>query len=483
MKKVKKSWVFGGIAVLAAAGLVGFNVIKPMSVSVVEAAPKDVRLFFTEEGFVKDETEIDVYSLHSGAVVSLYVKENQQVRQGDPICQIDDSRLRYDLETARNNQRGLSSQISDLDMKEQQTKDELRISRNKLRGDYETILADENSASDSYLSAEITKEEQLGLQNIIVEQNRIDLQNARDNLQKSELLYAAGAVSKQELDDNQVLVGQLESTLDQNIRQLEIIKNSNEAQSREAYYQSAKKSLLEQISGIDAQLGNTYSQAMKDYYQAQMESGEVSIRLLEQQIEECTVKAPADGVVTKLNVDKSNVAGTDAPVATISTGFEPLIEVYVPTGEIGSVHLNDVVELELKSDIGTAYSGIVTAIDDRAVIQTSSLGVEKRKVKVTIQPAPEYLANFKPGYDLTASFTTYHGQDKLTVPRTAVISKDDKTMIWVVIDGKAWLREIELERELKVEYVVRSGLSAGELVIKDAATPGLEDGKGVNAVM
>lgn len=137
-----------------------------------------------------------------------------------------------------------------MDLKEKQTKDELRVSRNKLLGDYETITAEESNASQSYLSAEITKEEQVNLQNVIIEQNKTDLQNAGDNLQKSEMLYAAGAVSKQEVDDNKVAVSQLESVLDQNIRQLEIIKNSNETQNRETYFQSAKKSITEQISAI-----------------------------------------------------------------------------------------------------------------------------------------------------------------------------------------------------------------------------------------
>lgn len=483
MKSIKKSWILGGVAVLAATATVGFNAMKPMPVPVVEAVPKEVKLSFTEEGFVKDESTIDVYSLHPGAVLSLYVRENQRVEKGETLCKIDASQLQRDLEAARSSQKGYLSQISDLDLKEKQVKDELRVNRNKLQGDYETILADESTASQSYLSSEITKEEQVNLQNIIIEQNRTDLQNATDNLRKIETLYAVGAVPKQDADDSRAAVSQLESTLEQNIRQLEIIKNGSETQSRDAYFQSAKKSLLEQISGIDAQLSNTYSQAMKDYYSAQMESDGATIRLLEQQIEECTVKAPASGVITKLNMDKSNVAATDVPLAVISTGFESLIEIYVPTSEIGSVYLDDIVELELKSSIGTVYSGTVTEIDNKAVIQTSSLGVEKRKVKVTIQPLPEHIAYFKPGYDLTASFTTYHEENRLTVPRTAVTRIDDKPVIWVVVDGRLQRREIEIERELKVEYVVKTGLSAGEQVIKDASTPGLEDGRNVNGVI
>lgn len=482
-KSVKKSWIFGGAIILVATAGVVYGVTRPVSVPVGEVSPKDVKLFFTEEGFVKDETTVDVYSLHSGAVTALYVKEGQQVSEGEPLCQIDASRLQHELETARSGQKGQLSQINDLDLQEKQMKDELRVSRNKLRGEFQTMAAEESSASQTYLSAGITKEEQINLQNVIIEQNRADLQNARDNLEKSEMLYAAGAVSKQEADDNASAVSRLESVLEQNMGQLEIIRSSNETQSREAYFKSAKAAITEQISAIDAQLGNTYTQAMKEYYQSQIESGDASILLLEKQIEECTVKAPAAGVITELNVDKSNVVMAEVPIAAMSVGFEPLIEVYVPTSEIGSVHLNDTVELELKSEEGSVYRGIVTEIDNKAVIQASSLGVEKRKVKVTIRPVDEHLSYFKPGYDLIVSFTTYQEDGLLTVPRTAVTYMDDKTFVWVVVDGKAAHREVEIERELKTEYVVRSGLSEGEQVIKDATVPELENGKSVHVII
>lgn len=482
MKKIKKTWVLGCVLVLAAA-LAGFSFMKPLSVPVTETVPSDVKLFFTEEGFVKDEDTLSVYTLHTGTIKTLRVAENQRVEKGEVLCEIDSSRLQRDLEEARSSQKGFLSQIDDLELKEAQLKDELQINRNRLQGEYEAILADERDADRSYLNAEITKEEQINLQNIIIEQNRTDLQNAEDHLQKIEALYTAGTVSEQEAETYRETVGHLESTLEQNVRQLEIIKSANDAQSRDAYFQSAKKSLLAQMAGIDAQLANTYNQAMKDYYTALSEGADATIRLLEQQIAECTVRAPEAGVITQLNVDKSNIAVPELPIAVISTGFETLVEVYVSTGDIGSVSLGDKVELELKSDIGAVYGGVVTEIDQRAVIQTSSLGVEKRKVKVTIQPLPEHAVHFKPGYDLTASFTTYNEENRLTVPRTAVTRVNDIPSVWVVDGGRARRQEIEIDRELKVAYVVKSGLSAGDWVVKDASAPGLEDGKSVNGLV
>ncbi|MCL2164931.1 MAG: HlyD family efflux transporter periplasmic adaptor subunit [Oscillospiraceae bacterium] len=483
MRLLKKKWVIGFILLLAVAAAAAYGVTRPIRISVAEISPKEVKQFFTEEGYVNDETTFDVYSLHSGSVLSIYVKENQYIEKGGPLCLIDESQLRHELVMVQNGKKGLLAQIEDLDLREKQSKDEQRINIGKLQGEYEMLAAEENSLSKSNLSAKVTKEDQLNLQNIIIEQSRANLADAREDLLKIEALYAAGAVTRHEVDDQRALVDGLENSLSQSSMQFEIIRLSNETQSREEYFRSAKKSIQEQISAIDDQLDNTYTKAMKDYYQTQLESADESILLLKKQIEECTVIAPNSGVVTKLNVDKSNVAAADVPVATISTGFEANIEVYVPTSDIGSVNIGDEVELELRSDAGAVYGGVVTEIDDKAIVQTSSLGVEKRKVKVTIRPLPEHIHQFKPGYDLSVSFITYFEENLLTVPRTAVAFNDDIPFVWVITDGMAERREIVIDRELKVDYVVKSGVSAGELIVKDAMTPGLKVGQRVVGVV
>jgi HlyD family secretion protein len=249
-----------------------------------------------------------------------------------------------------------------------------------------------------------------------------------------------------------------------------------------------KNSIDAQIGSIDSRLGNTYTTAMKEYYLSQIEAAELRIKHLGKQIEECTVKAPVSGTITDISVDKSNVTGIDSPVAVVSTGFDCLVEVYVPTAEIGSVSVGDLVDLELKSNADAVYCGTVVEIDDRAVVTVSSLGIEKRKVKVTIEPLPEHAEYFKSGYDLNVSFTTYFAEDRLTVPRTAVVWLDGgrdtldtgagQAAVWVIsgADGQVSLRAIEIERELNVEYIVKSGISAGEMVVQDATAPGLAEG-------
>ena len=427
-------------------------------------------------GFLFGLEFINIYSLHSGDIKSLPVLEDQVINKNETICEIDSSRFEHDLEVAQSTIKGYESQISDLYLKELQMRDELTINRNKLLGDYESISVEESDASQTLAYAAATKDEQIRLQEMIIEQNRTSFQNAADELHNCETLYERGALSKKELDSQQAEVTRLESALNQSRQQLEVIMNSNLTLSKEAYYRSMKNSIQAQIGGIDSQLRSSYGTAMKEYYLTQIEGVEVKIRLLKKQMEECIVKAPVTGVITKLNIDKSNVAGTDSPVAVISTGFDSLVEVYVPTSEIGKVQLGDMVDLELKSDSGTVYQGVVTDIEDKAVVTVSSLGIEKRKVKVTIEPLPQHTAHFKAGYDLGASFTTYSGDNKLTVPRTSVVKADDQTCVWVITAGKAELRVIEVEQELKVEYVIQSGLLEGELVVKDATAPGLTEG-------
>ena len=473
--KLRKILVVG-ILTIATAGIVGYYVMKPSEIFVALAEYKDIALYFTEEGFVKDENLVSVYSLHSGGIVSQSAYVNQIISKGDIICEIDSTLFKNEIEIEKGIVRGLLSQISNLDMQELQKKDELMISRNELMGEYQSTLVEEKNDSQSLSNAEVLKDAQIRLQEMIIEQNEANLLEAREDLNKYEQLFDSGALTKQELDDKYAAVSRLESTQSQSMQQLEIIKDSNEPLSKSTYYNSLRNSILEQVDEIDRQLENSYNDAMKDYYFNQIVISENKMELLKKQIDECVVRAPVTGYINEINIGKSNVVGTDSPVAIISTGYDCLVEVYVPTSEIMQVKINDIVDLELKSAVDEVFQGIVTNIEDKAVVTVSSLGVEKRKVKVTIKPQTEYEKYFKPGHDLNVRFTSFSTENKLTIPRTAVARIDDKDSAWVIVDGKAELRHIEIEQELKVEYVVSSGIAEGEYVVIDATNKGLAEG-------
>jgi hypothetical protein len=79
----------------------------------------------------------------------------------------------------------------------------------------------------------------------------------------------------------------------------------------------------------------------------------------------------------------------------------------------------------------------------------------------------------------TSGLATPTPRGALTVPSASVIRRGSLTGVYVVQDGRAWLRWVRLGREDAVSAEVLAGLDAGETIALD---PGkLADGRAVTA--
>lgn len=271
-------------------------------------------------------------------------------------------------------------------------------------------------------SAYETSGRQINVQNIQVSQSEADLEQARENASKVESLYNAGALSAQDLIDAENAIKDSENTLQINQQQL---NGSIEQRSR----------------GIS----------------------------------DTTVRSPVSGVVSKLNIKDTNVVNVQTPIAVITAESDCVVEVYVSVKDIDAVAPGKKVSLTLEGRYAnTEITGTVTAVGDHAEAKTSALGVEERKVKVTV--APDDPDELKDGYDVDVTFSYYHEDDKLTVPKSAVFKENDEDTVFIVKNGRAQGVQVVKGVELRTEYVIESGLNPGDIVINDSNIAGLKDG-------
>ena len=134
----------------------------------------------------------------------------------------------------------------------------------------------------------------------------------------------------------------------------------------------------------------------------------------------------------------------------------------------------------INEDLGIEGTGKVQKIHPNAFSKISDLGVEQKRITVDIEmgTTPEGL---RPGYDLQIRIITESSGDTLIVPENSLFSMDNKDYVFVAMDGRAKLREIQTGIQSGREMEVLSGLEKGEIVIM-SPDGDLEEGSKIQVV-
>ena len=124
-----------------------------------------------------------------------------------------------------------------------------------------------------------------------------------------------------------------------------------------------------------------------------------------------------------------------------------------------------------------ALSGRVRRIEPAAFTKISTLGVEEQRVNVLIDvlsPHDQW-TGLGDGYQLDTRITVFIRDEIEIIPAGALFRRGDNLSVYVVEDGRAQLRTIDLERRSGRLAAVKNGLAQGERVI---VTPAIRSNTG-----
>jgi RND family efflux transporter MFP subunit len=177
--------------------------------------------------------------------------------------------------------------------------------------------------------------------------------------------------------------------------------------------------------------------------------------------------APFDGLVTEKMVEPGNMAGPGTPLMRVEDTGGFRLDVRVDESRIQQIRPGSAVAVSLDPDadgVPRTVSGTVAEIG-------RSVDADARAflVKVTL-PA---VSGLRSGMFGRARFSA-EPRRALTVPAAALIQRGQITSVFVVENGVAHLRLLNVSGT-----EVLAGLSAGEMVVV-AAPPGLTDGRAVS---
>ena len=193
-----------------------------------------------------------------------------------------------------------------------------------------------------------------------------------------------------------------------------------------------------------------------DQARARVEEARARVHTAEQDLAELRIVTPIPGVVTALSTDEGEYVTRGAVVAHVKR-FDTIVAVCTVSERfLGEVHEGGPAVVEVSAFPGRTYPGLIWKVVGDAALESRSF-----PVKVLI---PNLDLELKPGMSARISFRRQVDQAVL-VPKDAVLDPAERPHVFVVRDGKAERRDLELGAAFGNRFHARSGLEPDDLVV------------------
>jgi len=213
-----------------------------------------------------------------------------------------------------------------------------------------------------------------------------------------------------------------------------------------------------QVSDLENQL----KESEVGLYQAQINQAKAQIDILENQLEDATLKSPVSGQITKVNkrIGETVQPMTQDIVISLIPEEPFQIKVDIPEVDIGKIDLGNICKITLDAFHEIEFSGKVIEIEPA---ETIIQGVVYYKTKISLEMEDKKI---KPGMTANVSIIADSKENVLIIPQRAVIEKNGKKFVRVPLDTT--FKEVEVQTGLRGsegEIEVISGLKEGDRVI------------------
>ncbi len=195
---------------------------------------------------------------------------------------------------------------------------------------------------------------------------------------------------------------------------------------------------------------------------------------------EIAVHAPTTGRVLRVMQRSETTLPAGAPIMEIGN-IDNDLEINVELLSTDAVQVSPGDKVFIHDWGGpTVLNGIVDRIDPLGFTKISALGVEEQRVNAVIQltDPPETRARLGHGFRVEVRIVIWEDDDALIVPSSALFRDGADRAVFVVVEGAARLRRVEIGRDNGIDAQVLTGLQAGDRVVLYPSSA-LTDGTGV----
>lgn len=257
----------------------------------------------------------------------------------------------------------------------------------------------------------------------VVARNRATYDQARRELERCELLARSGDISRQELEQTQTAVA---TTL----REYEAARSKAESAAHDVQVARAALLAADQRSAPGAVI---------------------------------SVRAPVGGKVLRVVEESERVVAAGAPLVELSNPSR--LEMVIELLSTDAVKVKPGALAFIEQWGGPqALEARVRLIEPSAFTKISALGIEEQRVNVVADLTTPSVA-LGDGYRVEGRIVIWEAEDVLKVPVSALFRRGENWSLFVIENGIARVRDIELGHRTPLEAEIKNGLEPGAEVI------------------
>jgi HlyD family secretion protein len=412
-----KWWIILGVLLLAGFGLwrfVGVSAapeVETLRVAVQTSGASADPIVLNAAGYVVAHHKIEVASKVPGRVAWIGVEKGDQVSKGDVLVRLEDAEFRARVQQSEGNVAALKARLAELEAGSRP--EEIQ------RGDANLLEA------------------------------RADLAKAKLDLDRAKQLSEAGVVSRQDYDNAKAQYDAQQARVAAFERSLELLRIGPR--------QEEIASMRGQVHQAEGQLA--YDRTLLDA---------------------TLIRAPVTGAILERNVETGEFVttgfvgdrGAKGYVVSLADLDDLQVELDISQDDFSKLQMGQRAKVTTDAFRDREYDGELVEISPEADRQKATVQVKVQVLQPDEYLRPEmnanvaFLADNKP-----SSSSTPAPAPAITIPASAV--RDGQ--VFLLADGKAVARQVEVRRTRSGEAEVASGLSGGETLIL-SPPEGLADG-------
>ena len=231
-------------------------------------------------------------------------------------------------------------------------------------------------------------------------------------------------------------------------------------------HESAELKLAEQelkrFEALRTNRSAAFARARYDSAVHRLARARANVRLARLAIEKAKVPAPFDGIVVRKATELGAYLKDGAAVVELVNDTDVEIEADVPADRLKGLRPGSTVSYSYRLRSGGAGPGRRARV--RAVLPVQNSLTRTQAVRFApLGPAPE--GNYAINQAVTVHVPLGAARVVVSVHKDAIVNRGAKRMVYVVRNGRAVPRPVQLGDAIGSRFVVRAGLAPGDLAV------------------
>ncbi|MGD8698833.1 MAG: efflux RND transporter periplasmic adaptor subunit [Gemmatimonadales bacterium] len=202
---------------------------------------------------------------------------------------------------------------------------------------------------------------------------------------------------------------------------------------------------------------NASSEADLELAEANARSSEAQLELTQLRLDRTVVRAPFSGLVGERFVSLGDYVTNSTRLVTLQT-VDPQRAVFqVPERYARRLSVGQEVTFAVAAVPGVEFNGTVDFVDPVVQLPARTITVKAE--------VPNRRRELKSGMFIEARLATDTRPDAVLVPEDAILPLQNATFVWVVSEGTATRRQVELGVRMPGFVEIKSGVDVGEQVV------------------